>query len=169
MASLTGWTWVWASSGRWWIRRKPGVLQSMGLQRVGHNWATELNFLYIPNWAEICPPLKSVCWLSFFLIESLNTRFFAYILGLKILRAPIRCPFSLLLFGFSSKSSPISYVACFPDVHHCSSLSEHLSSKQSKAAESVLPRTGPAPGQGRMRWNHFLVSLWSFSFKQRSL
>ena len=41
MASLTGWTWVWASSGRWWIRRKPGVLQSMGLQRVGHSWATE--------------------------------------------------------------------------------------------------------------------------------
>ena len=41
MASLTQWTWVWASSGRWWRTGKPGVLQSMGLQRVGHNWATE--------------------------------------------------------------------------------------------------------------------------------
>ena len=40
MASLTQWTWVWASSGRWWTG-KPGVLQSMGLQRVGHDWATE--------------------------------------------------------------------------------------------------------------------------------
>ena len=41
MASLTQWTWLWASSRRWWRTGKPGVLQSMGLQRVGHNWATE--------------------------------------------------------------------------------------------------------------------------------
>ena len=44
MASLTRWTWVWVSSGCWWWAGKPGVLQSMGLQRVGHNWATELNW-----------------------------------------------------------------------------------------------------------------------------
>ena len=43
MPSPTGWTWVWASSWSWWTG-KPGVLQSMGLQRVGHNWATELNW-----------------------------------------------------------------------------------------------------------------------------
>ena len=43
MASPTQWTWVWVNSGsRWWTGR-PGVLQSMELQRVGHNWATELN------------------------------------------------------------------------------------------------------------------------------
>ena len=41
MASLTQWTWVWASSRRWWRTWTPGVLQSMGLQRVRHNWATE--------------------------------------------------------------------------------------------------------------------------------
>ena len=41
MASLTQWTWVWASSRRWWRTEKPGVLQSMGLQRVGHYRATE--------------------------------------------------------------------------------------------------------------------------------
>ena len=35
---------VWASSGSWWWTRKPGTLQSMGLQIVGHNWATELNW-----------------------------------------------------------------------------------------------------------------------------
>ena len=35
----TQWTWVWAS---WWWTGKPGVLQSMGLQRVRHHWATEL-------------------------------------------------------------------------------------------------------------------------------
>ena len=41
MASLTQWTWVWASSGRLWRTVKPGMLQSMGSQRVGHDWATE--------------------------------------------------------------------------------------------------------------------------------
>ena len=38
------WTWVWANSGSWWWTGKPGVLQSMGSKRVGHNWATELNW-----------------------------------------------------------------------------------------------------------------------------
>ena len=42
MASLTRWTWVWVSSGRWWWTGRPGVLQSMGSQRVRHNWVTEL-------------------------------------------------------------------------------------------------------------------------------
>ena len=44
MASPAQWTWVWASSGSWWWTGKPGVLQSMRSQRVGHNWATELNW-----------------------------------------------------------------------------------------------------------------------------
>ena len=43
MASLTRWTWVWAMSKSWWTGN-PGVLQPMGLQRVVHNWATELNW-----------------------------------------------------------------------------------------------------------------------------
>ena len=40
-ASPTQWTWVWANSRRWWRTGKPGVLQSMRLQRVRHNWGTE--------------------------------------------------------------------------------------------------------------------------------
>ena len=44
MASWAQWTWVWASSGRRWRTGKPGVLQSMGLQRIGQNWAPELNW-----------------------------------------------------------------------------------------------------------------------------
>ena len=35
------WMWVWASSRSWWWTGKPGVLQSMGLWRVGYNWETE--------------------------------------------------------------------------------------------------------------------------------
>ena len=42
IASPTQWTWVWASSRSLWWTGRPGVLQSMGLQRVGHDWATEL-------------------------------------------------------------------------------------------------------------------------------
>ena len=45
MASPTRWTWVWASSGSWWWTGKSGVLQSMGLQGVRNDWATELNWL----------------------------------------------------------------------------------------------------------------------------
>ena len=41
MASLTQQTWVWASSRGWWRTGKPGVLQSIGPQRVRHDWATE--------------------------------------------------------------------------------------------------------------------------------
>ena len=44
MASLIRWTWVWASSGSWWWTGKPGMLQSMESQWVGHDWATELNY-----------------------------------------------------------------------------------------------------------------------------
>ena len=42
MASPTQWTWVWVDSGSWWWTGRSGVLQSMGSQRVKHNWATEL-------------------------------------------------------------------------------------------------------------------------------
>ena len=44
MASLTQWTWVWASPGNWWRTGKSDVLQSMGLQRVRHDWATEKQY-----------------------------------------------------------------------------------------------------------------------------
>ena len=44
MVSPTQWTWVWVDSRSWWWTGKPGVLQSMGSQRVRHDWATELNW-----------------------------------------------------------------------------------------------------------------------------
>ena len=40
-ASLMQWMWTWASSRRWWGTGRPGELQSMGLQRVGHDCTTE--------------------------------------------------------------------------------------------------------------------------------
>ena len=44
MASLTRWTWVWASYRSWWWTGNPGILRPTGLQRVRHNWVTELNW-----------------------------------------------------------------------------------------------------------------------------
>ena len=61
MASPTWWTWVWVDSGSWWWTGRPGMLWFMGLQKVGHDWVTEL------NWAELI--------LSVFLgVEQLNSR-----------------------------------------------------------------------------------------------
>ena len=44
VASPTQWTWVWERSGSWWWTERPVMLQFMGLQRVGYDWATELNW-----------------------------------------------------------------------------------------------------------------------------
>ena len=55
MASPDQWAWVWASTG------KPDVLQSIGLQRVWHDWATELNW---KKWSEseICSVMSDSLW-----------------------------------------------------------------------------------------------------------
>ena len=80
MASPIQWTWVWASSGSWWCTAKLGMLQSIGSQRVGHSWTTEITdfsqdgvrwdwFLYPGNdqsldtggsFSKRCNPLKGL-------------------------------------------------------------------------------------------------------------
>ena len=59
IASPTQWTWVWASSRRWWRTGKPGVLPFMGQQRVGHDSATE------QQWWSISFPLVGICPILF--------------------------------------------------------------------------------------------------------
>ena len=63
MASATQWTWVWVDSGNWWWTGRMGVLQPMGSQRVGHDWATELNqiILYVSAHVSIGSITCSVC------------------------------------------------------------------------------------------------------------
>ena len=78
---------VWASSESWWWTGKPGVLQSMGSQRVGHDWATEMNWptkitLYnlnipqsvfkglFPVWEVVYPLFHSLC--MFFYLRALS-------------------------------------------------------------------------------------------------
>ena len=64
MASPTQWTWVWVNSRSWWWTGRTGVLQSMGLQRVGHDWATELNWI-MRNVVHLFMCLLVIC-MSFF-------------------------------------------------------------------------------------------------------
>ena len=65
MASPTQWTWVRVESGSWWWTGRPGVLWFTGSQRVGHDWATELNWydtyliLFGVYSASLC--LNTVC------------------------------------------------------------------------------------------------------------
>ena len=68
MASPTQWTWVWAKSGRQRRTGKPGVLQSMGSQRVRHNWVTEQQpwdcFLHL--WLSFDLGNKFICTIFLF-------------------------------------------------------------------------------------------------------
>ena len=52
MASPTQWTQVWVNSGSWWWTGRPGVLQSMGLQRVRHDW-TELSEVKVKSLSRV--------------------------------------------------------------------------------------------------------------------
>ena len=65
MASLTRWTWVSVNSGSWWWTGRPGVLQFMGSQRVGHDWVTELNLTerrnYLTGWCSNPAQILFLC------------------------------------------------------------------------------------------------------------
>ena len=84
-------TWVWINSGSWWWTGRPGVLQSMGSQRVGHNWAIEV------NWTDEC-------------LQSFPTSFNMSLLSCTpICSRPILYNFCLILV---SSISPKSFGSC---------------------------------------------------------
>ena len=62
MAPPIQWTWVWARSGSWWWTGRPGVLQFIGWQRVGHNWVTELNWMHYYDLASKQHPYLFLCF-----------------------------------------------------------------------------------------------------------
>ena len=61
IASLTQWTWVWVGSGSWWWTGRPGMLQFMGSQWVGHDWVTELNWNTVDNPCQLRVTNFSIC------------------------------------------------------------------------------------------------------------
>ena len=54
MASQMQWTWVWVGSESWWWTGESDVLQSLGSQRIGHDWVTEM------SWTDFHPADKKV-------------------------------------------------------------------------------------------------------------
>ena len=79
MVSPTWWTGVWGSSGSWWWTGKPGVLQSVGSQGVGHDWVTELNWLDVFKRV-----LVSLFWILIYFIWSLLNGFQCACMSLPI-------------------------------------------------------------------------------------
>ena len=66
MASVTWWTWVWASSESWWWTGKTGMLWSIGSQRVRHDWAAELNCNLCGSFSGPAAQQASLCGICFF-------------------------------------------------------------------------------------------------------
>ena len=58
---ITDWTWVWVNSRSWWWTGRPGVLRFMGLQRVGHDWGTELNWTVYRHLAYLTYTQSTSC------------------------------------------------------------------------------------------------------------
>ena len=72
MVSPTQWPRVWVNSGSWWRTGRPGVLQFMGSQRVGHDWATEQNLaLLVVTLVIIMTIFSSITWDN---VEKLDRR-----------------------------------------------------------------------------------------------
>ena len=93
MASPTQWTWVWVNSRSWWWAGRPGVLQSMGSQRVGLNWATQL------NWTE----LSQASWIlqQYDFLKKKKKSFFHEINTIQDMVLYFLCLFLLMFITFT--------------------------------------------------------------------
>ena len=100
MASPIWWTWVWVSSGSWWRTGRPGVLQSMGLQRIGYGWSTRTEFWY-----------HRYVSIQFSSVQSLSCVRLLRSHGLQHTRPPCPSPIP----GASLKSCPLSQW-CHPTI-----------------------------------------------------
>ena len=92
IASRSQWTWVWASSGRWWSTGKAGVQRSMGWQRVRHDWPTEkLQWIsWLTNWAHIsCSSYTGLWFLYHWTIKELEHQRFDAFLKCEIQKTKI--------------------------------------------------------------------------------
>ena len=148
LASPTWWTWLWASSGNWWQTGKPGVLQSMVLQRVGHDWATELELELVCLW--LCMLLPVLRWLSLWLNlwphspkyarESSVREYWLFIPTVNTLQEVL--PFKLLL---ATCTFLFPHCRAFSSVQFsCSVVSDSLQSHGLQHAR--LPCPSPTPG-----------------------
>ena len=111
MASSMRWTWVSVNSRSWWWTGKPGVLQSMGSQRLRHDWATELNCTF-PIWNQFTVPCLVLTVPSLFAYRFLKrqVRWSDSPISLRIFRS-LSAPHSQRLY-----CSQWSRCRCFPGI-----------------------------------------------------
>ena len=117
MASLIWWTWIWASSGSWWWTGKPGVLQSMGLQRVGYDWVTE------QNWKDL--EIRYSKEIFFHLLLGLNSNYKRSVQSVQLLSHvwlfvtpwTAECQASLSITNYRSLLKLISIESVMPSNH----------------------------------------------------
>ena len=106
MASLTRWTWVSVNSGSWWWTGRPGVLRFMGSQRVGHDWATELNWtlakLLLVNISQSLKASVTSCF-----VFQLNGAFDFYVRHMKHGSCLKKEKISLEYYVWISKGLPV--------------------------------------------------------------
>ena len=149
MASLTRWTWVWVRSRSWWWTGRPGVLQSMGLQRVGHVWMTELNWT---EYLEILHfPLFFPTILVFYccITNYLSWRSFSSVQLRLTLCDPMDC-----------------ITPCFPVLHQLTELAQTHVHRVSDAMQPSHPLSSSSPPafslsqhQGLFQWVSSLAQV----------
>ena len=83
VASLTRWTWVWVNSGSWWWTGRPGVLRFVGSQRVGHDWATELNWTLDKHNLNMLSITSLIC-LAISCLSVIRSKFLIYVVLWKL-------------------------------------------------------------------------------------
>ena len=130
VALLTLWTWVWASSGSWWWTGKPGVLWSMGLWRVGHNWASDL------NWTEFIQCTCCVSNVTYFTLCCSVTKLCPTLWEPMDWLQHTRLPCPSLSPGVCSNSCPLSQWCC---------LSTSSAATPTPCLLSIFPSTGSFP------------------------
>ena len=114
MASPTQWTWVWASSRSWWWTGKPGVLQSMGSQRVGQDWVTELNFSRLNTYFLVLNSIPLTGWtavyLFMYLLKVIWVAFKSQQLRTKLLQIPTWWHAFFSSFSWVSRGTTVEFL-----------------------------------------------------------
>ena len=111
MASSIRWAWIWVNSRSWWWTGRTGMLRFMGLQRVRHDWVTELNWKYV--WKKL--PIRKRSLLKW------------YYLWLFEVEAPWQDIMTLLLIGrWVAQGKPRAQLPCEASQHRWSQRRDYV-------------------------------------------
>ena len=110
MRSPTQWTWVWVNSGSWWWTGRAGMMQSMGSQRVGHDWVTELNWTN-SSWGSLSSHslqhLFLVAYLMITIVRAMNWYLIKVLICISLMISEVECPFIYLLVVYLKKKKSL--------------------------------------------------------------